>query len=77
MRVTSDRVAGVVTLSHQLEARNNRTHLAQDGGAARFYPIHRFQPNRRLTRVVVARRVCVCTARSLDVFRLLFERYNL
>lgn len=38
MRVTSDRVAGGVTLSHLLEARDNRTQLAQDGGAraARF-----------------------------------------
>lgn len=38
MRVTSDRAAGCVTLSHRLEARNNRTQLAQDGGAraARF-----------------------------------------
>ena len=44
MRVTSDRAAGCVTLSHRLEARNNRTQLAQDGGAARFCLFHRFQP---------------------------------
>ena len=55
MRVTSDRVAGGVTLSHRLEARNNRTQLAQDGGAARFCLFATVFNRRWVTTIVLVR----------------------